>query len=160
MKPVDKQQSLEWQWLQKALYGDDDKYSHKILTGINFTAGQLQGADGWRAHLVNKKWHGVERVVKLNEGKPLNETPKDYSEEEIHGNFPDIEKCIPTSEIVEYVVLNRQFLLDAASMPCEHILIELRGDHKPVVIKDFNLDNGTDGDNYIAVIMPMNVNRK
>jgi DNA polymerase III sliding clamp (beta) subunit (PCNA family) len=159
MKPTTKEEAANWQWLQKAI--EDPVYSgRKILTGIHFTKERQVSADGKRIHIVKDRWYGEDGIFFLNDGKKLNKTPKDYKATKLSGEYPQIERVMPTEEPTQIITLNRQQLEDAISMPCDYVRIEFRGEKKPIVIRDFVLNERETGKNYVAVIMPLHLGRR
>ena len=159
MKPQTKEQAENWQWLQKAI--DDPKYpGRQILVGIHFTKEEQHATDRKRLHIVKDTYYGEEQTVFLNNGKKLNKTPKDYQAVKLDGKYPKIEYVLPKDNPLETIILNRQSLEDAVSMPCDYIQLEFRGNTKPFVIRDFELEENKVGERYMAIVMPLHIGRR
>ena len=159
MKPRTKEQAATWQWLQKAT--DDPVYPGRaVLIGVNFTKEEQQATDGKRLHIAKDQWYGNEGIFFINDGKKLNKTPKDYKAVKVDGQYPRVSFVLPKDDPIQTVILNRDYLLDAVSMPSEYVKLEFRGDTKPLVIRDYDLETKKIGEKYIAVVMPMHLGRR
>ena len=151
LKPKGKKEALELRWLQMATRDVEDNM-YETLEAMNFEDERMLACDGYRLHIVNHpQMDDLKGLHKLNEGKPLNKTPKAYDDEIVKGDYPDIDNIIPKKEnAVASVAISRHLLQEVLEMPNETgwVQIELYGKHKPVVIRD------PDGE-YLAVVMPI-----
>lgn len=108
-------------WLQLAT-GDDDGSVHRVLQYIQVTPDRMVSSDGKRLHIA-KTVTGLNedeaRLIKVNEGKRLNKTPRRYIQEEPESDpgYPDVERVFPRSERVVRVPINASFLREALEMP-------------------------------------------
>lgn len=152
-------------WLQKATRQQAD--TRPTLQAVNVTENRAEATDGFRLHIIKGK-HYEPGLYKVNKGKALNKTAKAYECDEVDGKYPEVDYILNSTEkkdLLATVIVNQQFLIDAAGMPSESgmVMLELRGSPTPVIIKSVDVqDDGKTWDtgNAFALVMPVQLDDK